>query len=147
MKNINIITIIICSLSLSTLGFSAEKIAQSGNFLTIDEKIDNEDLRFEMEQLRKEFAANRQQIWDSYEARIQVLKDERKEEIGFLKRSFSKRRDALMDQYGDKRKNKLGKKTSAVKTKKPLNPTKGKAVTLPNSGSDTKKKKSGKKPY
>ena len=142
MKNINIITIIICSLSLSTLGFSAEKIAQSGNFLTIDEKIDNEDLRFEMEQLRKEFAANRQQIWDSYEARIQVLKDERKEEIGFLKRSFSQRRDALMDQYGDKRKNKLGKKTSAVKTKKPSNPTKEEAVTLPNSGSDTKKKKS-----
>ena len=80
MKSIKLITIIICSLSLCSLALNQIKKAKPNNFLNVDENIENEDLRFELEQLKKEFNGEKQKIKDSYENRIIVLKEKRKEE-------------------------------------------------------------------
>ena len=75
------------------------------NFLRINDNIQNEELRTEMETLREEFNLQRTRIREYYHEQMEALKSARRGEMKTIKADFSDRKDVLMRKYvGNKRK-------------------------------------------
>ena len=127
---------IIC---LTSFGFHQITKSKSEHFLSIDNNINNEDLQYEIERLKKEFDSQRNTIIDSYETRIKSLKNERKKEINSLKKTFKIRRDNLFKEYGIEQNNSKGKQNELYNSKKPL--IKNKTKTKITTKSERKKRK------
>ena len=78
----------------------AEKITTKGDgFFKINDNIQNEELRAELESLKSEFNIERQKIHVYYQEQMETLKQFRKKEIHAIKDTFSERRKELMKKY------------------------------------------------
>ena len=106
-------TIIFSSfLFLASLMIAEDKSIGKDNFLRINPNITNEALRAELENLAIEFDVEKQRIRNSFDKKIETLKDERRIEIKSMKKEFGEKRKALFTKYGEDRK----------KTKPAINP-------------------------
>ena len=111
------LTIIFSSfLFLASLMIAEDKSIGKDNFLRINSNISNEALRAELENLIIEFDVEKQRIRNSFDKKIETLKDERRIEIKSMKKEFGEKRKALFTKYGEDRK----------KTKPAINPNIGK---------------------
>jgi len=89
-------------------------IIAEDKFLRINPNITNEVLRAELENLVIEFDVEKQRIRNSFDKKIEVLKEERRIEMKSMKNEFGEKREALFIKYGETRK----------KTKPAINPNK-----------------------
>ena len=99
-------------LLLASLIIAEDKSIGKDKFLRINPNITNEALRSELENLVIEFDVERQRIRNSFDKKIETLKDERRIEIKSMKNEFGEKREALFIKYGESRK----------KTKPAINP-------------------------
>ena len=99
-------------LLLASLIIAEDKSIGKDKFLRINPNITNEALRAELENLVIEFDVEKQRIRNSFDKKIETLKDERRIEIKSMKNEFGEKREALFTKYGDSRK----------KTKPAINP-------------------------
>ena len=98
------------------------KEKKSDDFLRINDNIQNDELRLELEDLRKEFDNEKKQIQKIYNKKIDALKEDRRNEMKTIKKDFSERRQILMKKYFGK----IRKKPQMEKTKPVKNSQKGK---------------------
>ena len=99
-------------LLLASLIIAEDKSIGKDKFLRINPNITNEALRAELENLVIEFDVEKQRIRNSFDKKIETLKDERRIEIKSMKNEFGEKREALFTKYGESRK----------KTKPAINP-------------------------
>ena len=99
-------------LLLASLIIAEDKSIGNDKFLRINPNITNEALRSELENLVIEFDVEKQRIRNSFDKKIETLKDERRIEIKSMKNEFGEKREALFTKYGESRK----------KTKPAINP-------------------------
>ena len=99
-------------LLLASLIIAEDKSIGKDKFMRINPNITNEALRAELENLVIEFDVEKQRIRNSFDKKIEILKDERRIEIKSIKNEFGKKREALFTKYGEDRK----------KTKPAINP-------------------------
>ena len=115
-------------LLLASLIIAEDKSIGKDKFMRINPNITNEALRAELENLVIEFDVEKQRIRNSFDKKIETLKDERRIEIKSMKNEFGEKRKALFTKYGEGRK----KTKSAInqnmekreKGKKPLRKSK-----------------------
>jgi len=99
------LTIIFSSfLFLASLIIAEDKSIGKDNFLRINPNITNEALRAELGNLVIEFDVEKQRIRNSFDKKIETLKDERRIEIKSIKNEFGERRGALFTKYGENKK-------------------------------------------
>ena len=109
------VTILFSSfLLLASLIIAEDKSIGKDKFMRINPNITNETLRVELENLAIEFDVEKQRIRNSFDKKIETLKDERRIEIKSMKNEFGEKREALFIKYGESRK----------KTKPAINPNK-----------------------
>ena len=101
-----------CFLLLTSLANGKNKSIDEDKFMRINPNITNEALRAELENLVIEFDLEKQRIRNSFDKKIETLKDERRIEIKSMKNEFGEKRKALFTKYGEDRK----------KTKPAINP-------------------------
>jgi len=99
-------------LLLASLIIAEDKSIGKDKFMRINPNITNEALRVELENLAIEFDVEKQRIRNSFDKKIETLKDERRIEIKSMKNEFGEKREALFIKYGESRK----------KTKPAINP-------------------------
>ena len=109
MKCINLTILVGSFLLLFSLSSAGEKAVIKDHFLSINPNIKNEKLRAELEILRTDFDAERQEIQDYYTEEIEKLKEERRLEVKAIKKEFGEKREALIIKYGEDRKVKHSK--------------------------------------
>ena len=111
------LTIIFSSfLLLASLIIAEDKSIGKDKFMRINPNITNEALRADLENLVVEFDVEKQRIRNSFDKKIETLKEERRIEIKSMKNEFGEKRKALFTKYGEDRK----------KTKPAINPNMGK---------------------
>ena len=93
---------ILCALTIVT----AEMEKKGDDFLRINDNIQNEELRSELETLREEFNIMRNRIRDDYHDRMEILKATKRNEMKTIKNDFATRREMLMKKYVGKIRNK-----------------------------------------
>jgi len=98
-------------LLLASLIIAEDKSIGKDKFMRINPNITNEALRAELENLVIEFDVEKQRIRNSFDKKIETLKDERRIEIKSMKNEFGEKREALFIKYGESRK----KTKSAIK--------------------------------
>ena len=91
-------------LLLASLIIAEDKSIGRDNFLRINPNITNEALRAELENLVIEFDVEKQRIRNSFDKKIETLKDEQRIEIKSMKNEFGEKRKALFIKYGESRK-------------------------------------------
>ena len=91
-------------LLLASLIIAEDKSIGKDKFLRINPNITNEALRAELENLVIEFDVEKQRIRNSFDKKIETLKDERRIEIKSMKNEFGEKREALFTKYGESRK-------------------------------------------
>ena len=106
-----IILVILASFLMNLLLATEKKEQNKKNdgFLKAKPYIQNEELRFELENLRKEFETNEKKIKNDYHDKIETLKIERKNEMKSLRNDFASRRDMLFKKYPPKKRKKIMK--------------------------------------
>ena len=99
------LTILLSSfLLLASLIIAEDKSIGKDKFMRINPNITNEALRAELENLVIEFDVEKQRIRNSFDKKIETLKDERRIEIKSMKNEFGEKREALFTKYGESRK-------------------------------------------
>ena len=106
MKKIFIITLIGNMFIMLTVLTAGEDKKKEADLFRLNENIQNEDLRVELAKLRKEFDIERNQILDGYKEKIEVLKTSRKNDVQKLKNDFADRRESLLKEYPQKKREK-----------------------------------------
>ena len=91
-------------LLLASLIIAEDKSIGKDKFIRINPNITNEALRAELENLVIEFDVEKQRIRNSFDKKIETLKDERRIEIKSMKNEFGEKRKALFIKYGESRK-------------------------------------------
>ena len=112
MKLTQLIILFSSFLLLASLIIAEDKSIGKDKFMRINPNITNEALRAELENLVIEFDVEKQRIRNSFDKKIETLKDERRIEIKSMKNEFGEKREALFTKYGESRK----------KTKPAINP-------------------------
>ena len=112
MKLTQLIILFSSFLLLASLIIAEDKSIGKDKFMRINPNITNEVLRAELENLVIEFDVEQQRIRNSFDKKIETLKDERRMEIKSIKNEFGEKREALFTKYGESRK----------KTKPAINP-------------------------
>ena len=112
MKLTQLIILFSSFLLLASLIIAEDKSIGKDKFMRINPNITNEALRAELENLVIEFDVEKQRIRNSFDKKIETLKDERRIEIKSMKNEFGEKRKALFTKYGEDRK----------KTKPAINP-------------------------
>ena len=93
-----------CFLLLASIVNGENKSIDKDKFMRINPNITNEALRAELENLGKEFEVEKQRVRNSYDKKIEALKDERRIEIKSIKNEFGEKREALFIKHGESRK-------------------------------------------
>ena len=93
-----------CFLLILPLSAKGEKLVEKSQFLSVNPKIKNEELKNELENLKKDFDGEWQIIQDYYTKEIGRLKEERRSKEKALKKQFTGQREALLKKYGEDRK-------------------------------------------
>ena len=88
---------------LLALTIAEVKEEKGDEFLIKYSNIQNQDLRKELEALRKEFNFEKNQIQDYYNEKIEFLKKEKKIKMKKIKAEFGEKRDYLLAKYPDKK--------------------------------------------
>jgi len=88
-----------CFLLLASLVNGENKSIDKNKFMRINPNITNEALRVELENLVIEFDVEKQRIRNSFDKKIETLKDERRIEIKSMKNEFGEKREALFTKY------------------------------------------------
>ena len=109
MKCINLTILVGSFLLLFSLSSAGEKAVINDHFLSINPNIKNEKLHAELQILRTDFDAERQEIQDYYTKEIEKLKEERRLEVKAIKKEFGEKQEALIIKYGEDRKVKHSK--------------------------------------
>ena len=104
MKLTTLTILCFCFLLLTSLANGKNKSIDEDKFMRINPNITNEALRAELENLAMEFDVEKQRVRNSYDKKIETLKDERRIEIKSLKNEFGEKREALFTKYGESRK-------------------------------------------
>ena len=91
-------------LLLASLIIAEDKSIGKDKFMRINPNITNEALRAELENLVIEFDVEKQRIRNSFDKKIETLKDERRIEIKSMKNEFGEKREELFTKYGEDRK-------------------------------------------
>ena len=91
-------------LLLASLIIAEDKSIGKDKFMRINPNITNEALRAELENLAIEFDVEKQRIRNSFDKKIETLKDERRMEIKSIKNESGEKREALLTKYGESRK-------------------------------------------
>ena len=121
-----------CVLTILTAGVKEKK---GDDFLRINDNIQNEELRTELEELREEFNIETKRIRGYYNEKMQTLKDARRKEMKIIKKDFAERREIMMKKYiGKMRKKKQIRSTEPVKNspdKKKAHPKDKKRIRKP----------------
>ena len=91
-------------LLLGSLIIAEDKLIEKDKFLRINPNITNEVLRTELENWVIEFDVEKQRIRNSFDKKIEVLKEERRLEMKSMKNEFGEKREALFIKYGESRK-------------------------------------------
>ena len=91
-------------LLLASLIIAEDKSIGKDKFMRINPNITNEALRAELENLVIEFDVEKQRIRNSFDKKIETLKDERRIEIKSMKNEFGEKREVLFIKYGESRK-------------------------------------------
>ena len=112
MKLTQLIILFSSFLLLASLIIAEDKSIGKDKFMRINPNITNEALRAEFENLVIEFDVEKKRIRNSFDKKIETLKDERRIEIKSMKNEFGEKRKALFTKYGEDRK----------KTKPAINP-------------------------
>ena len=137
MKRIFIVILTVSAFCALNAGVSEEKsVNKDDDFLRNTPNIQNEELRFELANLKKQFNLDKSRIHDLYAEKMDALKSARQNEIKSLKNDFASRRELLFKKYPPKTR------------KKPLmaNPNSEAIDTTPTDITpDKKKKPKGKK--
>ena len=98
--NKTIITVITSSILLIMTYLSAEvKWKRGDDFFRINDNIQNEELRAQLEGLREEFMIENNRIHEYYNEKIENLKKARHGQIKTIKNNFSERWKVLMKKY------------------------------------------------
>ena len=103
-----IVIVAFAGIMLSMLTFlMAEGITKKGDgFFRINDNIQNEELRAELESLKNEFNMSREEVQVHYKEQMETLKQSRKKEVHAIKDQFSDRRKELMKKYMGKMRDK-----------------------------------------
>ena len=110
--NKTIITVITSSILLIMTYLSAEVKGKRGDdFLRINDNIQNEELRAELEGLREEFMIEKNRIHEYYNEKMENLKKTKRGEIKTIKNNFAERREVLMKKYAVEMRTKPQKRT------------------------------------
>ena len=104
MKLITLTILCSCFLLQASLVNGENKSIAKDKFMRINPNITNEALRAELENLVIEFDVEKQRIRNSFDKKIETLKDERRIEIKSMKNEFGEKREALFIKYGESRK-------------------------------------------
>jgi hypothetical protein len=104
MKLTQLIILFSSFLLLASLIIAEDKSIGKDKFMRINPNITNEALRAELENLVIEFDVEKQRIRNSFDKKIETLKDERRIEIKSMKNEFGEKREALFIKYGESRK-------------------------------------------
>ena len=105
---------------------SAEVKEKKGdNFLRVNDNIQNQELRIELEGLREEFNIERIQIQKYYNEKIGTLKAARGTDVKTLKNDFVERRAVVMKKYFGKM-----RKKPPIGTHEPVKNVPGKKKAL-----------------
>jgi len=104
MKLTKLIILFSSFLLLASLIIAEDKSIGKDKFMRINPNITNEALRAELENLVIEFDVEKQRIRNSFDKKIETLKDERRIEIKSMKNEFGEKREALFTKYGESRK-------------------------------------------
>ena len=91
-------------LLLASLIIAEDKSIGKDKFMRINPNITNEALRVELENLAIEFDVEKQRIRNSFDKKIETLKDERRIEIKSIRNEFGEKREALFIKYGESNK-------------------------------------------
>ena len=106
---------------------SSDRVDKSKNFIEEVESADPEVQRM-LEQLREDYANQRDQVNKKYDDKKKRLKDQRKQEMDQLKKSFRSRLEKIKNRYPNKLKEKKRIKPLAkdniLKDRKPSSPNK-----------------------
>ena len=89
---------------MASLIIAEDKSIGKDKFIRINPNITNEALRAELENLVIEFDVEKQRIRNSFDKKIETLKDERRIEIKSMKNEFGEKREVLFIKYGESRK-------------------------------------------
>ena len=135
MKRIFIIILTGTLFAVLTVLNAEEKERKNDNFLRINDNIQNEELRSELEGLREEFNIEKSQIQKYYTEKIAHLKEARRNEMKTMKNDFAERREMLMKKhFGKMRKKTQMNPTESIKNapvKKKVSPKDKKKVRKP----------------
>ena len=123
---------------LLALTIAKVKEEKGDEFIKIHSNIQNQDLRKELEALRKEFNTEKNQIKDYYNEKIELLKKEKTTTMKKMKAEFSEKREYLLAKFPDKKRNSAPLKKPSLGI--PADPSESK------SEKDTKKIGKNKKP-
>ena len=118
-----IITVITSYIFLIITFLSAEVNGKRGDeFFRINDNIQNDELRAELEGLREEFMIEKSRIHEYYNEKMENLKKVKRGEIKTIKNNFAERREELMKKYvGQMRTNPQKRTTEPVKQEAPKN--------------------------
>ena len=99
MKRIFIIILTGTLFAVLTVLNAEEKERKNDNFLRINDNIQNEELRSELEGLREEFNIEKSRIQKYYTEKIAHLKEARRNEMKTMKNNFAERREMIMKKH------------------------------------------------
>ena len=100
MKRIFTVILTISTFCALNAGVSEEKsVNKDDDFLRNTPNIQNEALRLELANLKKQFNLDKSQIHDLYANKMEALKSARQDEIKSLKNDFASRRELLFNKY------------------------------------------------
>ena len=91
---------------------------KNDNFLRAKPYIQNEELRAELENLRKQFDIEEKNVRNAYKEKMEALKISRKNELKALKTDFASRRDLLFKKHPPKKRKKPMMKSNRNKPDK-----------------------------
>ena len=108
MNRIYIVILTISVVFTLNAGVSEERsVNEDDNSLRNTPHIQNEELRLELANLKKQFNLDKSQIHDFYSQKMEALKSARQDEIKALKNDFASHRELLFNKYPPKKQNKL----------------------------------------
>ena len=87
------------------------KDKKGDHFIKINSNIENEELRTELQNLRKQFNIEKDLLHEEYSEKMEALKVAKKNDVKALKNDFAKHRELLLNKYSHKKRKKSKKAT------------------------------------
>ena len=109
MKFFNYTKYIFISIILS-FSFADKEKMEKNHFLDLNSNIHNKEIKHDINELKKQFNIENQQIQDYYSFEIEKLKKERRKKVKALKADYINKKDNLLLKWGHQKKRKPAKR-------------------------------------